>query len=736
MEVEIYIEPEGGAPRTERLRTEGRFTIGRHSQCDLYLDGDRISRIHLLVEIRADLVSIEDRSSNGTLVGEHLVHRDSIEVPFGVPIVIGGYTLHIKAASAAQPPAGYGGPGMLRETLPNGMPPMSPLAMPASTTPASLTPMPAASGIPNQAPMFGIPPVAGLPPALPRGSSPGLPPPPLGASAGLPPPPLGASAGLPPPPGHAALQGPGAPLPGAGLPGGARPQPGRPPPPPPARSAPPPPPLRGLSPDPRQPSGKPPGPTLVPPHEVDHRGPGAPPPDDVAQAARAHKPAPPPPEPAPLPELHAAALAQQRVAAEEQGALRREIHAKLIENLDLAKLDGARLDDPSMRPRVLVALRRIVSQMGSSIDPSLDRDALIGELADEALGLGPLERFLADPTVSEIMVVDPHTIFIEQGGKLVKSDARFTDDERVRAVIERIVTPLGRRIDESSPLVDARLKDGSRVNAVIKPLALRGSCITIRKFSKTPLTVEKLVSFGALTDRMARFLRRSVICKKNIIISGGTGSGKTTLLNVLSGAIPPDERVVTIEDAAELRLTQPHVVGLESRPANMEGRGEYTIRDLVRNALRMRPDRIVVGECRGGEALDMLQAMNTGHDGSLTTTHANSPTEAIARIETLALMAGIDLPSRAIREQIATSIHLVVQQTRFSDGSRRIAAISEVLGLEDDGRIELRPIFEYVRTGTGPRGEVQGEHRATGYLPSYLDAFIVGGLVKPGEPYL
>ena len=414
--------------------------------------------------------------------------------------------------------------------------------------------------------------------------------------------------------------------------------------------------------------------------------------------------------------------------------LRREIHRQLLEHLDLATMDAKKLDDPSMRPKVLNALRRIVGNLDARIPRDIDRDGLIGELADEALGLGPLERFLADPTITEIMVVDPDTIYIEQKGKIMLSGARFTDDERVRAVIERIVTPLGRRIDESSPLVDARLKDGSRVNAVIRPIALRGSCITIRKFAKIPLTLDNLIKFGSITDRMGRFLTRCVHAKKNIVISGGTGSGKTTLLNVLSGAIPADERIVTIEDAAELQLKQPHVVSLETRPANLEGRGEYTIRDLVKNALRMRPDRIVVGECRGGEALDMLQAMNTGHDGSLTTTHANSPQEAITRLETLVLMAGVDLPVRAIREQIASSVHVIVQQSRLSDGSRRVTAISEVIGLErDSGEIELRPIFEFVRMGTG---KVMGEYRATGYLPSFLNLFIVMGLVKRGEPYL
>jgi pilus assembly protein CpaF len=415
--------------------------------------------------------------------------------------------------------------------------------------------------------------------------------------------------------------------------------------------------------------------------------------------------------------------------------LRRRIHRMLLDNLDLAALDRSKMGDSQMRPKVRDALKRIVAQVANEIPPGTDQERLIQEISDEALGLGPLEQFLADGTISEIMVVDPQTIFVERRGKLQRADARFTDDEAVRSCIERIVTPLGRRIDESTPLVDARLKDGSRVNAVIRPLSIKGACITIRKFSKTPLTLQNLIEFGALTEQMARFLTRSVIAKKNIVISGGTGSGKTTTLNVLSSAIPKEERIVTIEDAAELQLNQPHVVSLESRPANMEGKGEYTIRDLVKNALRMRPDRIVVGECRGGECLDMLQAMNTGHDGSLTTTHANSPREAINRLEVLALMSGIDLPARAIREQIANSVHLVVQQSRFSDGTRRITAISEVVGMDDNYEIQLRPIFEFQRSGIAGDGKVLGEYRATGYLPSYLDAFISYGLVQ-GKDYL
>ncbi len=526
-EVEVLVQLDTGASRRERLSLDGRrFTIGRHAQNAVRLEGDNVSREHALVDLLADRMRVEDASSNGTLAGSVMLRREAAELPYGTPVKIGSYTLVIGAA----------------------------------TSPAS----------------------------------------------------------------HA---------------------------------------------------------------------PGGP---------------------------------------EATIEVRREIHRMLLENLDLAKLDAAKIDDPSMRPRVLGALRRIVKNLDPRIAPEVDRDVLVGELADEALGLGPLERFLADPTISEIMVVDPATIYVERAGALTRVDARFTDDERVRAVIERIVTPLGRRIDESSPLVDARLRDGSRVNAVIRPLALRGSCVTIRRFPTKALSLERLVAVGALTEAMGRFLVRSVAVRRNIVISGGTGSGKTTLLNVLSAAIPDGERIITIEDAAELQLAQPHVVPLETRPPNMEGKGEYTIRDLVRNALRMRPDRIVVGECRGGEALDMLQAMNTGHDGSLTTTHANSPAEALARLETLAMMAGIELPARAIREQIATSIHLVVQVARMSDGTRKVTCISEVAGLEEAGALEERPIFEFCRTGTGPDGKVLGVFRATGYLPSFLDQFIVQGLVRPG----
>lgn len=427
---------------------------------------------------------------------------------------------------------------------------------------------------------------------------------------------------------------------------------------------------------------------------------------------------------------------EEPIPAEVDAELRREIHRQLLRHLNLAGTPVESLSAAGFRPRVLAALRSIIRSLDDRLPEGLDRARLTGELAEEALGLGPLEQLLADPTVTEIMVVDAKTIYVERAGKLIRTPLFFTDDDRVRAVIERIVTPLGRRIDESSPLVDARLSDGSRVNAIIRPLALRGSCITIRKFAKIPLTLARLYELDALTPAMGRFLTRCVLAKKNIVISGGTGSGKTTLLNVLAGVIPTEERIVTIEDAAELQLAQPHAVALETRPPNLEGKGSYTVRDLVKNALRMRPDRIVVGECRGGEALDMLQAMNTGHEGSLTTTHANSPREALARLETLSLMSEVDLPARVIRDQIATSVQVVVQTMRLSDGSRKVTDIAEVCGVDHLGEVNLQSIYRFVRRETSEKGQVLGAFAATGQLPSFLGQFMVCGLIQPGEPYL
>lgn len=412
--------------------------------------------------------------------------------------------------------------------------------------------------------------------------------------------------------------------------------------------------------------------------------------------------------------------------------LRRHIHRRLLDELDLAAIDRGNMQDPQLRQRVVTALQRIVDGL-ADLPAEVDATTLVEEMAHEALGLGPLEGMLEDEQITEIMVVDARTIFVERRGVLELSRARFTDNEAVRAAIERIVTPLGRRIDESAPLVDARLADGSRVNAIIPPLALRGPCLTIRKFSKRALSMPDLVRFGSLDERIATFLQRCVRARKNIVVAGGTGSGKTTLLNVLAASINSRERIVTIEDAAELRLDQPHVVSLEARPANMEGRGSIQVGDLLRNALRMRPDRIIVGECRGGEALSMLQAMNTGHEGSMTTTHANSPEEAIARLETLCLMSGLDLPARAIRQQIASSIHLLIQQSRCSDGSRRITSVAEVVGIDEHGDIQIQEIFAFRRFGTDAVGRPLGEYRASGYVPSFIEDFERLGLADTGD---
>ncbi|TMB12914.1 MAG: FHA domain-containing protein [Deltaproteobacteria bacterium] len=397
-------------------------------------------------------------------------------------------------------------------------------------------------------------------------------------------------------------------------------------------------------------------------------------------------------------------------------------HDRLIEALDLRRLDLERLGSDELWKKTESTVRQIVTRMDQTgeLDPHLDREELVQDVINEALGLGPLETYLADETVSEIMVNSPTQVYVERAGRLERVEKAFSSPQAVLGVLERIVAPLGRHIDESSPLVDARLPDGSRVNAIIPPLALKGPCITIRKFKRELLTSDDLIGFGALTPKMAQFLDTCVKVRRNLVISGGTGSGKTTLLNVLSGYIPAQERIVTIEDAAELQLPQEHWIQLEARPANIEGKGQITIRDLVRNALRMRPDRIVVGECRGGEALDMLQAMNTGHDGSLTTLHANSTRDALARLETMVLMSGMELPIRAIRDQIANAVHLVIQQTRFADGSRKVTAISEISGMEMDV-LSMQDIFEFRQEGFDDQGAVVGRFVPTGFVPRFYD---------------
>jgi pilus assembly protein CpaF len=422
-------------------------------------------------------------------------------------------------------------------------------------------------------------------------------------------------------------------------------------------------------------------------------------------------------------------------------SLKRRIHDELVENVDADLLSSAHKDGRivALRESVQALTSDFLAENASSLSDA-ERQRIVKEVVDEVTGFGPITGLLNDPDISEIMVNGSKQIYVEQKGKLISTDIEFRDDNHVMHIIEKIVSPLGRRIDESSPMVDARLPDGSRVNIIIPPLSLVGPVITIRKFAKDPFTIEDLIGFGTLTESAAAFLEACVKVRLNLIVSGGTGSGKTTTLNVLSSFIPTDERIVTIEDAAELQLRQDHVVSLETRPPNVEGRGAISMRDLVRNALRMRPERIIVGEVRGGEALDMLQAMNTGHDGSLTTGHANSPRDMLARLETMVLMAGMELPVRAIREQISSAIDLIIQQTRLRDGTRKITHITEVQGMEGD-IITLQDVFVFKQTGIDDDGKVVGEFVATGVRPSFAERFHAQGIdLPPGlftpSPYL
>jgi pilus assembly protein CpaF len=363
------------------------------------------------------------------------------------------------------------------------------------------------------------------------------------------------------------------------------------------------------------------------------------------------------------------------------------------------------------------------------------RKQIFGEILDEMTGFGPIQPLLDDPDVSEVMVNGPKKIFIEKNGKVTKSGITFDDDDHVERIIDRIISPLGRRVDADSPTVDARLPDGSRVNAVIRPVAIDGPCITIRKFKKDKLSIKQLVEFGSLTQNMGDFIRACVLAHLNIVVSGGTGSGKTTLLNVLSSFIQENERIITIEDAAELQLQQDHVLRMETKVANVDGKGSVSIRDLVRNSLRMRPDRIIVGECRGGETLDMLQAMNTGHDGSLTTLHANTPRDALSRMETMVLMAGMDLPLKVVRQQIASAVDLIIQQTRLKDGARKVTAITEVVGMEGD-TVVLTDIFKFEQTGVGPNGKILGELKPTGIRPVFGPKLDASGIKLGAEIYM
>ena len=404
--------------------------------------------------------------------------------------------------------------------------------------------------------------------------------------------------------------------------------------------------------------------------------------------------------------------------------LKSTIHRRLIDRLDLSTV--ADLTPEQLSGIIKTVVENMIAQEGIPLSRP-ERDRLVVEIQNETMGLGPLEPLLSDTGISDIMVNGPHGVFVERHGKIEKTDVSFKDNEHLMSIIERIVSKVGRRVDEASPMVDARLADGSRVNVIIPPLAIDGPALSIRRFGVTPLKMENLLANGSLTEEMAAAFEAMVKARMNILVSGGTGAGKTTFLNVLSSSIPNDERIITVEDAAELILQQEHTVRLETRPPNIEGKGAVTQRDLVRNALRMRPDRIIVGEVRGGEALDMLQAMNTGHDGSISTIHANAPRDALSRIETMVLMAGFDLPSKAIREQIASALNVILQLSRMSDGTRKVVTVSEVTGMEGDV-VVMQDIFVFEKRGVDRDGKVLGEYRATGVRPKFLDAVHAAGI--------
>jgi pilus assembly protein CpaF len=427
----------------------------------------------------------------------------------------------------------------------------------------------------------------------------------------------------------------------------------------------------------------------------------------------------------------ASPLAAEVRAQDTYHELKQMIHRQLIDRLDLASLEN--VDNEFLQQQVDRVVRTLLKEQDLRLSPT-DEERLVKEIRDETFGLGPIEPLLHDPEVSDILVNTYRQVFVERRGKLELTNVTFRDDQHLRVIIDRIVSRVGRRVDEASPYVDARLPDGSRVNAIIPPLAIDGPLLSIRRFAVKALTMQDFISFNTISEPMALVLQGVVKARLNVLISGGTGSGKTTTLNILSGFIPPDERIVTIEDSAELQLQQPHVVRLETRPPNIEGKGQVAARDLVRNALRMRPDRIVVGEVRGEEVLDMLQAMNTGHDGSLTTLHANSSRDALTRLETLMQMSGISLPEKAMREQISSAIDVIVQVSRLSDGKRKIMSVSEITGMEGNV-VTMQDVFTFKRTGIGENGQVLGQFVSTGIRPRFLDRLKVSGVELPAGTF-
>ncbi len=416
---------------------------------------------------------------------------------------------------------------------------------------------------------------------------------------------------------------------------------------------------------------------------------------------------------------------------EEFEIIKRRMHQRLVDKIDLSRVGD--LKGESFRREIRLVVEHLCDSENTFLNRS-ERDKLVDEVLDETLGLGPLEFLLKDPSISDILINGPKNIFVERRGQLVKTDVEFRDNAHLMQIIDRIVSKVGRRVDETCPMVDARLEDGSRVNAIIPPLALDGACVSIRRFGSNPVKLEGLLNFKAFTPEMVMLLEGCIKARLNIIISGGTGSGKTTLLNTLSSFIQNDQRVVTIEDAAELQLQQEHVVRLETRPSNIEGTGAITATDLVRNALRMRPERIIIGECRGGETLDMLQAMNTGHDGSMTTVHSNSPRDAIARLETLVMMAGYDLPIKAIRQQVAGAVDVIIQANRLQGGPRRVMNITEVQGMEQD-TVVLQDIYRFVQEGVDESGKAHGYFEATGVRPSFMPRLESAGIRLPASAF-
>src|SRR5215813_6976527 len=425
-------------------------------------------------------------------------------------------------------------------------------------------------------------------------------------------------------------------------------------------------------------------------------------------------------------------LATATAAAERQGAksfeeLKRLIHGKLVDKLDLSRVSD--LEGDTLRREIRLVVERLCDTENPLLN-RVERERLIDEVLDETFGFGPLEVLLKDPTISDILVNGPHKVYVERRGKLEKTEVKFRDNDHLLQIIDRIVSKVGRRVDETSPMVDARLPDGSRVNAVIPPIALDGPSLSIRRFGTNPLKLEDLLNYKAFTPEMAMLLEACIKARLNVVISGGTGSGKTTLLNTLSGFIPGDERIITIEDAAELQLQQEHIVRLETRPPNIENKGAVTTRDLVRNALRMRPERIIIGECRGAETLDMLQAMNTGHAGSMTTLHANTPRDAQARLETMVMMAGMDLPIKAMRQQISSAVALIIQANRLQGGPRKVTSITEVMGMEQD-MIIMQEIFKYKQLGIDQNGRSYGQFEATGVRPSFVHRLEASGIKLP-----